>query len=360
MAGGQAFQTTTMAKKPLAALSIEELHEYCDHGKIEYDKNASKEDILATIKAHNQRVWKERQANQVQSAAAAPAEQQATVQPTPAAQPTQPPMSAEPTENPNDALPQVSQEDLAFLLKEVVSLRQEVLALKQTPKQEVAPGQSLDADALVRMLYHNMRGETNKAGAIRPEFVDPNDVLPQKARFWSRGITYRLRDIQIGPVPQALPYGMEKIEFHRVMGPFAIKNDDYPIPQVFVLCQFETHIKSLAELLRKDVRYGTRFTEDSSKLLEKPVKNEWALAYERSLSELNMQTDPMLVYAKCREFGIPYASGDDTGPLRRMVAEKMADNETIGLESRLIEARIARERELSLRREAAEATTATM
>jgi hypothetical protein len=343
-----------MAKKPLATLSIEELHAYCDNGKIAYDKASSKEEILATIKAHNQRVWKERQANQVQSAP----EQQPVQQSAP--QPTQPPMSAETPENHNDDLPQITSEDLAFLLKEVVSLKQEVLALKQTPKQEVTPGQSLDADALVKMLYHNMRGETNKAGAIRPEFVDPTDVLPQKARFWSRGITYRLRDIQIGPVPQALPYGMEKIEFHRVMGPFAVKNDDYPIPQVFVLCQFETHIKSLAELLRKDVRYGTRFTEDSSKLLEKPVKNEWALAYERSLSELNMQTDPMAVYAKCREFGIPYASGDSTGPLRRMVAEKMADQETIGLESRLIEARIARERELSLRREAAEATTATM
>lgn len=310
-----------MPRKPLSEYTKEELQGLCDRSSVAYEKGATTQQLVDLLKAHNK-------------ASKEPVEQQA-----PTAQ--------------GGELPTITMAELKAAMDEVKAMKAELKEkLQEQPKLVPQAGETLSKADMVQMFAQAMKsaneGETNALGVMREQFVDPTDILEKPARFWCRSIGYHMHELMIGPVPQAFPYNRKTVDFINPMGPFAVKDKNFPIPQVWVISTFETSIKSLAELLRKDVRYGTRFTEDSSVLYGIPKLDEEQAAYERHLTMLNAQHDPMFPFAKAKELGIHYTANSNAEGLRITLAKKMAANEIAAMNASLAQNQANRERELSL------------
>lgn len=310
--------------------SKEELHGLLDDVRVPYHHSAGITKLADLLKEHYKALG-------------------TTVPEPPPTTPVQPPAAV----ITDSAPPTTTMVDLRTAMDEVNAMKAELRQqLQAQPSPTAQPGENLSNTQLVKLMADAMRlnkvGETNEAGTMRAEHVDINDRLPTPARFWCRSNGFTLRELMIGPVPQAFPYGIDKVYFEYSMGPFMVQDSNFSIPQVWVISRFQTYIKSLAELLRQDVRYGTRFTEDSNILFGVPKLDEWQMSYSRHLAALNAQHDPMYPSARARELGVPYTSMSNPEGLRIAVARKLADNDMATINSALVNSQNERARELSL------------
>lgn len=218
---------------------------------------------------------------------------------------------------------------LQLFEKQDLRLKQlESLSDKVEAKHEAGEDTTVARDDM-RMLFKDLvreiRGEVNKDGYVRPEFeLGPENILEKEARFWVRAPNFNMTSLEIGAVPQALPFGLKRIKFTKMIGPVTMRDPNYPIPQVVIILQYRTRNKRLAELIRQDARYGSRIFEDVSALREAPIGNEYHLAKERHLNQLRQVEDPSYVFAQAVIEGIPHAVGDNPEKLRQQVAHKRA------------------------------------
>lgn len=257
-------------------------------------------------------------------------------------------------QEPTSDMMQISKSEFAQLMEEFMRpqterIQQLEAALKQ---KEAAPAQAGVPDALqlmMKTMIAEIRGEVNKKGQVRAETNrGPENVLENEARFWVRSPNFKMSELLIGAQPQELPYGMKEIRFTRVIGPVAMKDPQFPIPQVVIILQYKTKDKYLAEQIRRDARYGSRIFEDTNDLMRAPAGMEFHMAKERHLVALRTNEDPNYVFSEAKKEGIPYAMGDNPERLRFQIAHARATREFGAIVNNLRTEEDKRRREASL------------
>ena len=216
------------------------------------------------------------------------------------------------------------------------------------PMPAAMPAASTD---LAKQIVSALRGDKSPGGfAYADQVPGPEDILEDEAIFWCRTANWAMRQLMIGPVPQALPFGMDQIKFTPVLNyPIAFKrNPADKNPSVIVLCRFGTKNRVLAELLRKDRRYGTDFFEDVKDAFEKAPTSEYSASFQKHMAQLQTYADPSYVFSEAKKEGIPFGMTDDVQELRRRIAHSRAEKETQAIYAALEKGRQDRERERSL------------
>lgn len=251
---------------------------------------------------------------------------------------------------------QISKDDFRLLMESLKENRSRLLELEAkmgSPEQVklTSEGDLFSQGHFIKELIAEIRGETNKAGHLRAKYVPKEDTLEEEARFWVRAPFFKMNELMIGAIPQELPYGMKEIKFTTMVGPVAMKDPSYPIPQVIMIVQFRTKIKGLAEMIRQDARYGSRIFEDTTQLLGQPKGHEYHVALERHLTTLRSNPDPSYVNDIARQEGIPFTAGTNPEKLRYAIAHQRAEQEINGQLASLNAAAEERRKEASLRRE---------
>lgn len=170
-------------------------------------------------------------------------------------------------------------------------------------------------------LKHIGQKQTSDKGLLRMEYANDDDRLDEPIVFYTNKRNQRLHQVFIAGQPIAPPLNMDVVRFRPL---FWFRNPK--TNRVDTRGELVVHSKQLAEWIRKSNKYGVEIFESIEEVMHLSENSAWADVRDRILSGLNMKSDSDIDRLANR-YGVNIGRGADYSQVRKLIAEKMTNEQ---------------------------------